>query len=73
MTGTGQTWYMQLDHNEGIPLWSCFKNRCHLRFGPPVRSNYLGELTRLQMTRIVAEYQEKYLALLDHVDALSTG
>ncbi|KAM0930587.1 hypothetical protein ACQ4PT_000853 [Festuca glaucescens] len=71
MTGTAQTWYMQLERNEGIPSWPRFKNRCHLRFGPPVQSNCLGELTRLRMIGTVAEYQEKFLALLGHVDALS--
>jgi hypothetical protein len=71
MTGTAQTWYMQLERSEGIPSWPRFKNRCHLRFGPPVRSNCLGELTRLRMTGTVAEYQEKFLALLGHVESLS--
>ncbi|KAM0856597.1 hypothetical protein ACQ4PT_048998 [Festuca glaucescens] len=73
MTGTAHTWYMQLERNEGIPSWPHFKNRCHLRFGPPARSNCLGELTRLRMAGTVAEYQEKFLALLGHVDALSTA
>jgi hypothetical protein len=49
-------------------FWLYFKNHCHLRFGPPVRSNCLGELTRLRMTGTVAEYQEKFLTLLGHVD-----
>jgi hypothetical protein len=38
MTGTAQTWYMQLEHNKGILSWPRFKNRCHPRFGPLVRS-----------------------------------
>jgi len=71
MTGTAQTWYMQLERNEGTPSWPRFKNRCHLLFSPSVRSNCLGELTRLRMTGTVAEYQEKFLALLGHIDALS--
>jgi hypothetical protein len=62
---------MQLERNKGIPSWPRFKNHCHLRFGPPVRSNCLGELTRLRMTGTVAEYQEKFLALLGHIEALS--
>ena len=43
MTGTAQTWYMQLERNEGIPSWPRFKNRCHIRFSPLFRSNCLGE------------------------------
>lgn len=71
MIGTAQQWYMQLERNEGIPTWTRFKDHCHLRFCPPVRSNRLGKLTRLRMTGTVAEFQEKFLALLGHIDSLS--
>lgn len=35
-----------------------------MRFGPPIRSNPLGELIRLRSTGTVAKYQEQFLKLL---------
>jgi hypothetical protein len=69
MTETAHTWYMHLERNEGSPSWPCFKNRCHLCFGPPVRSSCLDELTRLRMTGRVPR---EVFSTFGSVDALST-
>ena len=36
----------------------------NLRFGPPIRSNSLGELMNLRRSGSVEEYQRRFLALL---------
>lgn len=56
LTNIAQQWYFQLERDEGQPTWDQFKEFCHMRFGPPIRSNPLGELTRLQQTGSVSEY-----------------
>ena len=70
LTGIAQQWYFQLERDEGQPNWDQFKELCHMRFGPPTRSNPLGELTRLRQTGSVSEYQTNFLALLCRADHL---
>lgn len=72
LTNVAQQWYFQLERDEGQPMWGQFKDFCHMRFGPPIRSNPLGELTRLQRTGSVGDYQNKFLALLCRANRLST-
>lgn len=43
-----------------------------MRFGPPLRSNPLGELAHLQRTGTVLEYQRQLLALLCRTKQLSS-
>ena len=43
----------------------------HLRFGPPLRHNTLGELVSLKLTGTVQEYQDQILALLSRASSLS--
>jgi hypothetical protein len=47
MTGVARTWYCQLQRDEPPLSWNSFKQSCQQRFGPPLRSNPLGELARL--------------------------
>jgi len=40
-------WYYRLEKNQGAPTWPQFVDAINRRFGPPLRSNPLGELTHL--------------------------
>jgi hypothetical protein len=42
-----------------------------MRFGPSLKSNPLGELAACRCTGIVAEYQERFLALLTRAGPLT--
>jgi len=57
-------WYYRLEQNQGIPTWTQFVDGINRCFGPPLRSNPLGELTHLRHTTTVDEYQDKFLVLL---------
>jgi hypothetical protein len=48
LIGVAQEWYYQRERSKGAPQREEFKELCHLRFGPHVRSNALGELKQLQ-------------------------
>jgi hypothetical protein len=56
-------WYMQLEMEEGTPSWKCFAELINLCFGPPIRSNLLGELAALRRTGSVEEYIRQFSAL----------
>lgn len=43
-----------------------------MHFGPPLRSNPLGELAYLRRTSTVQEYQQRFLALLYRTDQLTS-
>ncbi|KAM0891817.1 hypothetical protein ACQ4PT_026120 [Festuca glaucescens] len=64
---TTQQWYYQLERDEGILAWARFEEFVNMRFGPPIRSNILGELVSLRRTGSVEEYQRRFLALLCRV------
>jgi hypothetical protein len=65
-----QLWYIQLQEDEGTPPWGRFKELLHLRFGPPLRSAPLFELTKCRRTRTVEEYANRFQALLPHAGHL---
>ena len=44
MDGSAQQWYMRLQREEGTPSWRRFSELLNIRFGPPIRSNPMGEL-----------------------------
>ncbi|XP_071680170.1 uncharacterized protein [Lolium perenne] len=71
MVGVAQEWYMQLDR-EGMPSGPRFKECCNLRFGPPIRSNPLGEIARMRKSDTLTEYVEKFMSLLAHNDPSRT-
>jgi hypothetical protein len=64
LQGTAQQWYMRLEQDEGTPGWHHFIELLDRRFGPPIRSNPLGELVACHRTCTVEDYQERFLALL---------
>jgi hypothetical protein len=72
MEGAAQQWYYRLEKNgNGAPTWDKFVAGVNKRFGPPVRSNPLGELTHLRRTGSMDEYQDQFLKLLARCDGLT--
>lgn len=66
-----QMWYIQVQQDEGTPPWCRFTELLHLRFGPPLCSNPLGELMACKRTNSVIEYQDKFEALLPRAGTLT--
>jgi len=56
MSDTAQRWYYRLERNRGIPTWPDFVDLVSRRFGPPIRSNPLGELAQLHRTGTVEDF-----------------
>ena len=65
-----QLWYIQLQEDEGTPRWGRFKELLHLRFGPPLRSAPLFELSEFRRTGTVEEYSNRFQALLPRAGRL---
>lgn len=49
---------------QGIPTWARFVELVNLRFGPPTRSNPLGELMGIKCTCSVVDHQDQFLTFL---------
>jgi hypothetical protein len=65
-----QLWYDQLQEDEGTPPWGRFKELLNLRFGPPLRSAPLFELTQCRRTGTVEDYSNRFQALLPRAGRL---
>ncbi|XP_039834338.1 uncharacterized protein LOC120695086 [Panicum virgatum] len=70
LQGSAQQWYMRLEREEGVPSWRRFSTLLDMRFGPPIRSNPLGEFAACRHSGSVADYQEWFLALLTRAGPL---
>jgi hypothetical protein len=57
-------WYIQVQTNEGTPSWRHFKELLNLRYGPPLRTTPLFELADCRRTGSIADYQDRFEALL---------
>jgi hypothetical protein len=68
LEGVAQSWYLQLQTDEGTPRWHRFKGILQLRFGPPLRSAPLFELAECRRTGTVEEYQNRFQELLPRAD-----
>lgn len=66
-----QMWFIQVQQDEGTPSWRRFSELLNLRFGPPIRFNPLGELMACKRTGSVAEYQDRFEALLPRAGTLT--
>jgi hypothetical protein len=66
-----QMWYIQVQTDEGTPSWRRFKELLNLRYGPPLRAAPLAELAECQRTGTVAEYQDRFQALLPRAGPLT--
>jgi hypothetical protein len=62
-----QTWYIQIQSDEGTPSWCRFKELLNLRYGPPLRSAPLAACRR---TGTITKYQDRFQALLPHAGPL---
>jgi hypothetical protein len=71
MTGDTTQWYALVERNYGTPEWAEFVKLVNQRFGPPLRGNTLGELIQLKRDTTVADYQNRFLALVNHCTGLS--
>ena len=56
LDGVVSEWYFKLERDYGMISWARFAEYLNLRFGPPIRSNSLGELKELKRTSSVEEY-----------------
>jgi len=63
-------WYIQVQTDEGTPSWRRFKELINLRYGPPLRSAPLFELADCRRTSTVADYQDRFQALLPRAGPL---
>jgi hypothetical protein len=70
MDGDAQQWYFRVERNQGVSSWARFTDLVSRRFGPPTRSNPLGELIKTQPTGTVAEYVDQFLRLLARCDGI---
>jgi hypothetical protein len=59
-----QLWYMQIQIDMGTPSWCRFKEPLNLHYGPPLRSAPLAELAECRRTGTVADYMDRFQALL---------
>lgn len=64
LEGATSQWYFRLEKNQGEPSWEQFIDGINKRFGPPTRSNPLGELMHLRCSGSIDDYQERFLTLL---------
>jgi hypothetical protein len=64
-------WYYSFEKEYGLLPWSRFAEFINLRFGPPIRSNPLGELKELHRTGTVEDYQWQFLSLLCRCEGLT--
>ena len=70
MEGDAQLWYQLLKQEAVYISWNEFKEWLHLRYGPNKFLDFFGELTKLQKSRSVEEYQSKFEKLLAKVEHL---
>jgi hypothetical protein len=71
MTGDAAQWFTLLEKNQGTPTWDEFERLVNQRFGPPIRGNALGELIQLRREMTVADYQTRFLALVNRCKGLT--
>lgn len=59
-----QLWFIRGQQEEGTSPRRCFTDLLHTRFGPPLRSNALGEQVVCKRTSSIIEYEDRFEALL---------
>jgi hypothetical protein len=70
LEGVAQQWYYRLKQNMGSPTWNDFIKRISAHFGPAVRNNPLWDLSRLQFSGLIEDYQDQFLILLARCEGL---
>ncbi|KAH0706378.1 hypothetical protein KY285_010880 [Solanum tuberosum] len=71
LEGNAQLWFLQLETDLPEPSLDEFKRYCNLRFGPPIKSQKLGELAKLRQIGSVSDYQEKFEQLISQAGTLT--
>lgn len=71
LDGTAAKWYYQMEHDFGMVPWLRFVDFVNLRFGPPNRTNSVGEIKALIRMGTMEESSWCYLSLLSRCDNLS--
>jgi hypothetical protein len=64
-------WYIQVQTDEGTPSWRRFEELLNLRYGPPLHAAPVAELAECRRTGTVAEYQDRFQALLPRAGPLT--
>ncbi|KAL5751083.1 hypothetical protein ACOSP7_025686 [Xanthoceras sorbifolium] len=64
LEGDAHLWYQLLKQELTIVSWEDFKDGLNSRYGPNQYLDFFGELTRLQQTDSVQEYQDRFEKLL---------
>ncbi|XP_059441736.1 uncharacterized protein LOC132174039 [Corylus avellana] len=67
-----QMWYQLFKESEEFLTWESLKAALHTRYGPTAFEDHFGDLTKLQQTGSVKEYQLQFEHLLSRVGKLST-
>ena len=65
-----QLWYVHVQETEETPTWERFKELLNLRYGPPLQSVPLFELSSCRRTGTVEDYQDRFQALLPRASRL---
>nr|POF01502.1 hypothetical protein CFP56_45303 [Quercus suber] len=68
--GEAQLWYQLLQQETDTTTWATFKTGLLARYGPTQFYDHFGELTKLQQTSTVKEYQSQFEQLLAKVGYL---
>lgn len=66
-----QLWFLKLKSDFPSLSWEGFKEECNLRFGPVLRCTRLVELSKLQQTGSVEDYQRKFVQHLARAESLT--
>ncbi|XP_068645156.1 uncharacterized protein [Aristolochia californica] len=53
-------WYHQINSEHHVLDWYLCKEYCILRFGPPARSNPLGDMVNFKQTGTIESYQKQF-------------
>ena len=72
LNGEAQLWFYKAKQEGAGMNWETFTEQCHLRFGPPMSLNPLGELANLKQIETVEEYQREFQSLLAQTTELTT-
>ncbi|XP_055960653.1 transposon Tf2-1 polyprotein [Mercurialis annua] len=72
LEGDAQLWFLKLQRDRPNISWDNFKVQCQLRFGPPIRSSKLGELSKLKQSSTVEDYQRQFERLSAQTTTLTS-
>jgi hypothetical protein len=71
LEGESQMWYQLFKDSEEVITWDALKTALHTRYGSTSFDDHFGELTKLQQTGTVQDYQLQFEQLLSKVERLS--